>query len=51
MVENDFQGLPWWSSVENLLSNPGGAGLIPGQGTKIPYVVWRGQKNTTYLDY
>ena len=26
-------------------------GLIPGQGTKIPYAVWRGQKNTTYLDY
>ena len=37
VVENDLQGLPWWSSVENLLSNPGGAGLIPGQGTKIPH--------------
>ena len=26
-------------------SNAGGAGLIPGQGTKIPHAVWRGQKN------
>ena len=29
-------GTSWWSSVEDLLSNPGDAGLIPGQGTKIP---------------
>ena len=29
-------GTSWWSSVENLLSSPGDAGLIPGQGTKIP---------------
>ena len=24
-------------------SNAGGAGLIPGQGTKIPYATWHGQ--------
>ena len=26
--------------VETLPSNPGGAGLIPGQGAKIPYASW-----------
>ena len=27
-----------------LTSNPGGMGLIAGQGTKIPLVEWHGQK-------
>ena len=27
-----------------LASNAGGAGSIPGQGTKIPHVAWHGQK-------
>ena len=26
--------------VKTLLSNAGGAGLIPGQGTKIPHASW-----------
>ena len=27
----------------------GGAGSIPGQGTKIPHVVWHGQKKNFFL--
>lgn len=28
--------LPWWSSGEDCASSEGGAGSIPGEGTKIP---------------
>lgn len=32
---NSFWGLPWWSSkLGPHASSAGGAGLIPGQGTK-----------------
>ena len=34
------QGLPWWSSI----SIAKGTGLIPGQGTKIPHAMQKGQK-------
>ena len=30
--------------VKTLSSNPGGVGLIAGQGTKVPYAVWYGPK-------
>ena len=33
------QTLPWWSVLKNPPSNAGDAGLIPGQGTKIPYAM------------
>ena len=31
--------------VNTLPSNAGGAGSIPGQGTKIPHAMWFGQNN------
>ena len=34
------QGLPWWSNT----SIAKGTGLIPGQGTKIPHAMRKGQK-------
>ena len=33
--------------VESLPANAGDMGFSPGQGTKIPQVVWRGPKNKT----
>ena len=33
------RGLSLWSSGGNLPSNAGDAGLIPGQGTKIPHAM------------
>ena len=30
--------------VKTLSSNPGGVGLIAGQGTKVPYAAWSGPK-------
>ena len=38
--ERDFPGDP---VIKTLPSNAGGVGLIPGQGTKIPYAVWCSQ--------
>ena len=32
----------------SLASNTGGAGLIPGQGTKIPHAAQHGQKKKKY---
>ena len=37
-------GLPWRSSGKTLHSSAGGAGSIPGQGTKIPHAAKHGQK-------
>ena len=34
----------WHPVVKNPPCNAGDAGLIPGQGTKIPHAVWLGQK-------
>ena len=34
--ETDWR-LPWWSMVKNPPSNTGSAGLVLGQGTKIPH--------------
>ena len=37
------QELPWQSLIKNLPSNTEGAGLIPGQGAKIPHAIQHGQ--------
>ena len=37
IFKTDKQGLPWWSSGEELPSNAGDVGSIPGWGTKIPH--------------
>ena len=42
-------GFPGGPVVENLPANAGGTGLIPGQDTKIPHVVWCGQKKKKKL--
>ena len=39
---DDFPGSPM---VKTLPSNAGGAGLIPGQGTKIPHASWSKNQN------
>ena len=39
-----FGGLCWWSRVRFCASTAEGSGSIPGQGTKIPPVMWKGQK-------
>ena len=36
-ADDDFPGS---AMVKTLPSNAGGAGLIPGQGTKIPHASW-----------
>ena len=41
-TDGDFPGSPM---VKTLPSNAGAAGLIPGQGTKIPHASW--PKNQT----
>ena len=35
------KGLPWRSSVWLWVSNAGGIGLIPGQGSKVPFAMWQ----------
>ena len=37
-------GLRWWCSGKVRISTAGGAGSIPGQGTKIPHAVCCSQK-------
>ena len=37
-------GIPWWSSGKDSASPAGDTGSTPGQGTKIPYAAWLGQK-------
>ena len=39
--KRDFPGDHW---LRFCTSNAGGAGLIPGQGTKMPHAAWCGQK-------
>ena len=40
-TDGDFPGSPM---VKTLPSNAGAAGLIPGQGTKIPHASWLKKK-------
>ena len=42
-LEWDSPGVP---VVKNPPCNARDVGSIPGQGTKIPYAMWHGQKNT-----
>ena len=35
-----FWGLAWQSSGSDFTFHAGGAGLIPGQGAKIPHALW-----------
>ena len=41
MKKWDFPG---GLGIKNLPCNVGNAGLIPGQGTKIPWAAWQGRK-------
>ena len=38
------EAFPWWSSEDSALSKQGDAGLISGQGTKIPHAMWSKKK-------
>ena len=46
-IKTSSEGLPWWSSGKELPSNAGDAGLIPGQGTKIPHTTGQLSPRTT----
>ena len=38
------EAFPWWSSEDSALSKQGDAGLISGQGSKIPHAMWSKKK-------
>ena len=44
-IENIWQDFPGGSVVKVSPSSAGGAGSIPGQGAKIPHVLWPKNQN------
>ena len=44
-VKNTCGDFPGGPVVKTLPSNAGGAGLIPGQGAKIPHALWPKHQN------